>query len=99
ICELAGLPTQEDIDAQSIVPVLNGDAIEHRTEAISRITNFTLIRTRRHKLVQHINDTPELYDLEADPDELRNIAQEDRDTKIDLRSRLQARLLEGQWRR
>ncbi|MEW6360413.1 MAG: sulfatase-like hydrolase/transferase [Planctomycetota bacterium] len=99
ICELAGLPAQENIDALSIVPVLHGEATEHRTEAISRIAHFALIRTRRHKLVQHVNDTPELYDLEADPDELRNIAPEGGDMKSDLRSRLHARLLEGQWRR
>ena len=99
MCELAGLRAQEDIDARSIVPVLNGEATEHRTEALSRITNFMLVRTRRHRFVQHVNDKVELYDLEADPDELHNIAQEDRDTKIELRTRLQARLLEGQWRR
>ena len=94
LCELAGLPPQEDIDARSLGPVLRGDAAEHRTEAVSAIRQFRLIRTRRHKLIQHYNAEHELYDLEEDPDELRNIAGENPGLVRTLRARMVERYTE-----
>ena len=99
ICELAGLPPQENIDARSFSPVLRGEAAQHRTETVSVIRNFRCIRTERHKLIQNYNDVVELYDLEDDPHELRNIAREQPDLVRSLIERMRERFLEGKWLR
>jgi len=99
ICELTGLPSQEDIDALSIVPLLRGESVEHRSEAVSAIRQFRCIRTRTHKLIENFNDVPELYDLVRDPDELRNVAGEETELVQALRHRMVQRFLEGKRRR
>ena len=99
ICDLAGLPEQENIDARSLAPVLGGTCGTHRTETVSALRNMRCIRTMQYKLIQNVNDTDELYDLQSDPDELRNIAQQDPEIVKELAARLQERMIEGQWRR
>jgi choline-sulfatase len=99
LCELAGLPTQENIDARSFVPVLSGDQLDHRTEAVSAIRNWRCIRTQQYKLIENYNDVAELYDLERDPEELHNVAHQNTDLVRDFSRRLRNRLMEGQWLR
>ena len=99
ICELAGLHPQENIDARSLGAVLRGESDDHRVDIVSALRNFRCIRTVRHKFIDNYNDIPELYDLEADPDELDNIADDDPETVRRLRRRLNARFIEGEWRR
>ena len=99
ICDLMGLPPLERIDGVSFADLLVGKAEKHRTETVSAIRNFRCIRTEQHKLVQHYNDVMELYDLEADPDEMRNIAPDSQDTVRELSRRMAARFAEGKWLR
>ena len=99
ICEWVGLPPQENIDAQSLGPVLRGETDDHRAESVSQIGRFRLIRTKTHKLIENQNDMNELYDLENDPNELNNIAHENSDIIKKLGSRLDERFKEGAWLR
>lgn len=99
LCELAGLPAQENIDAESFVPVLRGQAAEHRTETVSAIRQFRCVRTREHKLIQNYNDGTELYDLREDTDELHNVAAENPETIRELAGKLGRRFCEGKWLR
>jgi choline-sulfatase len=99
VCELAGLPPQEDIDARTLVPVLTGGREAHRTETVSAIRNFRCLRTAQVKYVEHLNDRDELYDLAEDPHELVNLADAQPERRRALSRRLHARYLEGQWRR
>ena len=99
ICELAGLGPQENIDARSLGAALRGEYDDHREDIVSALRNFRCLRTERHKFIDNYNDIPELYDLEADPDELDNIADDDPETVRRLRRRLNARFIEGEWRR
>ncbi len=99
VCDLVGLPPQEDIDARSLVPVLTGKRSEHRTETVSAIRNFRCLRTQEVKYVEHLNDHNELYDLQEDPHELINLADAQPERCRELSRRLSARYLEGQWRR
>jgi len=95
ICDLAGLPPQENIDARSVGPVLRGETVEHREDAVSAITNFRTIRTDRYKFIDNYNAPNELYDLQEDPPELHNIAADRPEVASELRRRLDARFLEG----
>lgn len=99
ICELAGLPPQEDIDAKSMVPVLRGETDTHREEALSIIRGWRCVRTRTHKLVVYASRDQEFYDLENDPEENDNLAGDGSETMRDLTKRLRQRFLyDARWR-
>jgi choline-sulfatase len=91
ICQLAGLPRQQGIDGRSLVPVVDGRSETHRTETVSALRNFRCLRTERYKLIQNYNSITELYDLAQDPNELRNLADDEPDTVRDLGQRLHQR--------
>ena len=92
ICELAGLHRQPRIDARSFCATLGDPAKAHRDDAVSAIRHWDCIRTERYKLVRNWNGANELYDLEADPFEERNIYDTMRGTNPDLVQDLTARL-------
>jgi len=98
LCELAGLPPQENIDARSLGPVVRGESAEHRANVVARLRGFCMIRTARHKLIQNENGGRELYDLESDPDELHNLAADEADRVPTLSRRMTDRYMERQWR-
>ncbi|MDF1512672.1 MAG: sulfatase-like hydrolase/transferase [Anaerolineae bacterium] len=99
LCEIAGLPSQENIDARSLIPVLNKQVAEIRTETVSAMRNFRCLRTHQYKYIQNYNDIDELYDLQADPDELHNIAENHSDGMQKLNRRLSVRFMEDKWLR
>jgi arylsulfatase len=99
ICDLAGLPRQEKLDALSLLPMLSGTQNHHREDQLSTIRNFSCLRTQTHKLVLNHNDRTELYNLIADPDELDNCAEREPELVNQLSRRLTARTMEDCWRR
>ena len=95
ICELAGMPAQEHVDAESFAPVLRGEANEHRTETASLLDNFRCIRNRDYKFIDNYNEICELYDLRQDPRELNNIADEMPVVREEMQGRLRERFFGG----
>ncbi len=91
LCALAGLPAQEGIDARDFGALLTGERLTHREDAASALRQFRLIRTAEHKLIAHETGETELYDLEEDPDERKNVAAERPDAVQALRRRLRQR--------
>ncbi len=82
--ELAGVPVPEDVQGRSLVPLLEGRAPDDWRDAIyyhyyeypsvHMVPRHVGIRTERWKLIHYYPfDEWELFDLERDPDELRNL--------------------------
>jgi arylsulfatase A-like enzyme len=73
--ELCGLSRRDDLDGQSLVPLLK-DPAANRTEAAITTwgrKNFG-IRTERFRYIQYHNGDRELYDHHSDPNEFTNLA-------------------------
>src|SRR5690606_16444527 len=103
ILDLAGLPAPEAMNGTSLAPYLRGESVTPREDWFyehllphPRIPKSEGIRTARWKYIRWIDTSPvqeELYDLEQDPLELHNVAEEHPEVLESLRAR-HARYLE-----
>ncbi|CAN5710324.1 sulfatase [soil metagenome] len=103
LLEIAGVPMPSWMQGHSFLPLLEGHATNWRDAFLYEFYEYPAehcarkhrgIRTERWKLI-HFWEQPEeweLYDLETDPDEMRNlIGQRAQETRVrDLRHRLDA---------
>ena len=102
ILEWAGVPVPGWMHGRSMVPILEGRAVAWRDAFLYEYYEYPAehcvrknrgIRTRRWKLI-HFWEQPEeweLYDLQEDPDETRNLAYDrsHRDRREELASRME----------
>jgi arylsulfatase A-like enzyme len=78
ICELSGIGIPDSVTAKSFAPILRGerDAIHPYVIGYFR-DKQRMIRSDRWKLVEYPHlGTSQLFDLESDPHELRNLSGE-----------------------
>ncbi|MFZ2639931.1 MAG: sulfatase-like hydrolase/transferase [Verrucomicrobiia bacterium] len=98
-CELAGIKIPEVVQGRSIVPVLTGKADSVYPHLVGYFTDTQrMIRNDRWKLIWYPKlDRYQLFDLIADPDELKDLATDPRhaETRSDLRAKLEAWLKEN----
>ncbi|MCH8816902.1 MAG: sulfatase-like hydrolase/transferase [Chloroflexi bacterium] len=101
ILDLAGVsPAEWNLDGDSLLPLMRGEAAEWKDEAfVEHLAHGTdrpraMIRSGKYKLSYNHGSPPEfeLYDLEADPGEFDNRA--DDPALRDVRDRLLARILD-----
>ncbi len=79
--ELAGLDMPEHPEGISLVPLLKDPAAEwdHAAISTSRFGNHA-VSTNRYRYIRYSDGTEELYDLDSDPNEWHNLAD---DPKLD----------------
>jgi arylsulfatase A-like enzyme len=81
--ELAGTPPLPEMDSRSLVPLLRGETETHRAHARSGLDEWRMVWDGRLKLAQTTLDSGEvrnqLFDLDADPGELRDLAAQRQD--------------------
>ena len=101
LLQLAGAPVGSHIQGHSLVPVLRGNARDWRSSVLVEFyTNeqpfphlmdmdYRALRTERYKYIHwvHHPEQDELYDLERDSLELRNIAREPSAARLRVRLR------------
>jgi arylsulfatase A-like enzyme len=78
LCELTGLPTPPSVDGRSLVPAWREpQATIRETLYLAYGAVQRSVRDRCHKLIEYVVEgrrTTQLFDLERDPLELRNLA-------------------------
>lgn len=97
LVELAGLPAQLELDARSFAGVLRGETDAHHDSTVSFLNNCRAVRTQQYKYIETFNDTFELYDLDADPEERRNIAEHESEIRREMNRKLRRRLRMDRW--
>ncbi|MFC5464582.1 sulfatase-like hydrolase/transferase [Lederbergia graminis] len=83
ILEMAGIQVPTHMDGESIVPLLNQNPQEWREELLTQhfghINHYKIQRVlywKNYKYVAHLDDTDELYNLEKDPFEWKNLVED-----------------------
>jgi arylsulfatase A-like enzyme len=75
VCDLVGAQVPEGIDGTSFRPVLDGRAAARSELMLAYLGKQRAIRDARWKLIRYpAVDVTQLFDLRADPDETRNLA-------------------------
>lgn len=76
VCDLVGAKIPEGLDGQSLKPVIEGKSSKVRESLFFAYRDFQrAVRDERYKLIRYpqVNVT-QLFDLQDDPDEMRNLA-------------------------
>jgi arylsulfatase A-like enzyme len=87
LLELAGFPARADLEGHSLVPQLQDANAPRVWPAITTHNHDNHgIRTERWRYIRHADGSEELYDMQADPNEWKNLAADAQfaDVKRDL---------------
>ncbi len=75
-CDLAGIPVPEGLHSKSLLPVIKGEAVQHRESIyIPFGPKMRSLRKGKWKLIKFLNiERPQLFNLENDPGEKTDLA-------------------------
>jgi arylsulfatase A-like enzyme len=100
ILDILGIKNTEKVDGQSLIPLINGEELEELPASIEsppelkkKTEKVIGIRTSKFKYLRDLsneNKILELYDLENDPNEEKNIAEDN----LEIISQLEEKLAE-----
>jgi len=86
LVDLCGLPPKADLDGNSLVPLLRDPEAKWDHPAITTYDHSEYsIRTERWRYIRYIDDSEELYDHDADPNEWHNLAGQEQLTETKAR--------------
>jgi arylsulfatase A-like enzyme len=74
LLELAGLPAKNNLEGESLVPLLDNHKAVRKTPAVSFWEYSFSVRTERWRYIQYFDGSEELYDHNKDPNEFKNLA-------------------------
>ena len=89
--DYAGLDIPEDMDSQSLKALLEGQTSTHRDVVLSGLDDWRLAYDGRFKYIEGFEDSPQFFDLDADPNENNNLIS-DANAAVDI-ERLKACLM------
>ena len=95
--DTAGTRFENPIDGKSLLPLVSQNDVQWREDLMCETHGHGLIHlgriliTQRYKYVWNDGDMDELYDLEKDPYELKNLIQDKKysDLLVDMKNRLE----------
>lgn len=74
LCRLTGLPIPNQVQGESLVPVLDDLDTTVKESALSFTNNGTSLRTKRWTYTRYRDGSEELYDMRQDPGQFANLA-------------------------
>ncbi len=78
LCDLTGLPAPDSVEGKSLVPAMQDASNKIRENLLFAYTKLHRgVRDERYKLIEYVVEgrrTTQLFDLQADPSELNNLA-------------------------
>lgn len=90
ICELAGLDRRDSFDGESLLPLARGETRSSRGWALASYSGVTsntmswMLRRGEYKLMVHEGYPIRLFNLQDDPDELNDLAEQEADIAADM---------------
>lgn len=86
--DYAGLPALAGMEARTLRPVLTGKRKRHRAVVHSALEEWRLVWDGRYKYVEGYQGESQLFDLEKDPAESRNLVTSEKELANRLRKQL-----------
>lgn len=74
LVDLAGLPPKENLEGQSLVPLIKNPNRAWDKSAVTVWENGYAVRSEHFRYIRYVDGTEELYDHREDPNEFRNLA-------------------------
>ena len=101
LVELCDLKSPVRLDGQSLVPLLKSPALAtNRAVVTSFDSGNNSLRTDRYRYIRYVDGSEELYDLQGDPNEWKNLAnlKSHRDLRNELSERLASQYIASNQR-